>query len=131
MKGYPLPKYDEKLGKYVPNPDRKAEPMPKTKVREAHQVSHSRSKTGQTDASCLPAGDPLDDLRAAAPHLFAASGDLLSAADLTSFDLRDAVGRTPMHLAAGAGGVEVVQYLLGVDADPDARCLGVTLNPKT
>ena len=77
IKGYPLPQYDEKSGTYVPNPDRRAEPMPKTKLREARQVSHSRSSIPHSDPHCRPAGDPLDDLRSAAPHLFDAEGALL------------------------------------------------------
>ena len=119
IKGYPLPKYDPKTGKMVPNPDRLAAPENKTVVRVPRQLAHHPTDVQFRHMTAKPAGDPMDDLRLAAPHIFSdlSKGGVIQG---TSYDLRDASGRTPLHFAAAAGKVEALEMLLDNGSDPNA-----------
>lgn len=119
IKGYPLPKYDPKSGKSIPNPDRKAIPENKTVVRSVRQLAHRPTNLQFNHATAKPAGDPMDDLRLAAPRMYEElrRGGVLQG---TTCDLKDATGRTPLHFAAGAGKVAAVNMLLDSGADPNA-----------
>lgn len=75
IKGYPKPLYDPKTGKSVPNPDRRAVPENKHQLRAQQQLAHRPTRLQYSHENCVPAGDPLDDLRLAAPHLLAQAYD--------------------------------------------------------
>jgi ankyrin repeat protein len=116
IRGYPLPTYDSTTGTFHPNLDRCAIPQQKHVLRETKQLSHTTSALQYATSGSYAAGDAMDDLRQAAPHLFDAAGKLAS-----SYELRDAHGGTLLHVAAAAGQHLVIELLLEEGCDPNAQ----------
>ena len=116
IRGYPLPIYDPGTGTFRPNLDRRAVPEQKHVLREQRQLSHTASARQHTTAGAHAAGDAHADLLQAAPFLVDAAGKLAS-----SYELRDAHGKTPMHVAAAAGQHLVIELLLEEGCDPNAQ----------
>jgi len=116
IRGYPLPTYDTNTGTFRPNMDRTAVPQQKHVLRETKQLSHTASARQYTTSGAHVAGDAMDDLRLSAPHLFDAQGKLAS-----TYDLRDAYGKTPVHMAAASGQHLAVALLLEEGCDANAQ----------
>jgi len=116
VRGFPLPTYDTATGTYQPNADRTALPQPKHVLRQVNQLAHTASARHHAAAGTYAAGDPMDDLRQAAPFLFGADGKMAS-----TFDLRDAYGKTPLHIAAASGQHLAVAFLIAEGADANAQ----------
>ena len=116
IRGYPLPTYDSNTGTFRPNMDRTAVPQQKHVLRETKQLSHTSSARQYSTSGCQVAGDAMDDLRQSAPHLFDAQGKLAS-----TYDLRDAYGKTPVHIAAASGQHLAIALLLEEGCDANAK----------
>lgn len=119
VKGYPMPVYDHHTGTAKPNPNRLALPEDRHTIRVANQRAHTTSFLQHRHAESHAVGDPMDDLKLSAPHLFRGHG--ANGAIATSFDLRDTFGKTPLHIATAAGKVEMMKKLLDLGADPNAE----------
>lgn len=146
IRGYPLPTYDvshasadaspldgvrkreeesdflelqSNTGTFRPNIDRLAVPQQKHVLRETKQLSHTSSARQYSTSGAHVAGDAMDDLRLSAPHLFDAEGKLAS-----TYDLRDAYGKTPVHIAAASGQHLAIALLLEEGCDANAQDRG-------
>jgi hypothetical protein len=116
VRGFPLPNYESYTGTFRPNADRTALPQPKHVLRQVNQLAHTASARQHITAGAYAAGDPMDDLRQSAPFLFHGDGQMAS-----TFDLRDAYGKTPLHIAAASGQHHAVAFLIAEGADPNAK----------
>jgi hypothetical protein len=115
IRGYPMPTYDTNTGTFRPNADRLAMPQPKHVLRQTKQLSHTGSARQQNSSGARVAGDADEDLRQSAPWLFDSAGKLAS-----TFDMRDAYGNTPLHIAAASGQGKAVKLLIQEGCDPNA-----------
>jgi len=112
--GLPLPVYDRGKGNMVPDPSSVAAPCEKHVLHARGQLAHS------SDRGRSMRGAEVEDIQLAAPHLFSGVDEERTLRIESSFDLKNADGQTPLHLAAASGKVAAVEYLIEHDANVNA-----------
>jgi len=112
--GLPLPVYDRRKGTMVADQSSAAAPCEKHVLHVGGQLAHS------SDRGRIMGGAEAEDVYLAAPHLAYAGGEGEGLRIESSFDLKNADGQTPLHLAVAAGKLDAVEYLVRHGANVNA-----------